>query len=117
MYQTDVRRIALMNRMTGKFTSLNEMLAWFKQSPELMSQVTYWHTLKPREAKLAPFPQDLHAGITGALQVKGINQLYTHQAESYQAVRQGKHIVTVTPTASGKTLCYNLPVLQGIIED
>jgi DEAD/DEAH box helicase domain-containing protein len=106
-----------MNRLTGKVSSMAEMIAWVKQTPELMSQVTHWHTLKPRDARMAPFPQDLHLGVIESLRAKGIDGLYSHQAASYEAVRQGKHIVTVTPTASGKTMCYNLPVLQGILEN
>ncbi|HXD80815.1 MAG TPA: DEAD/DEAH box helicase [Candidatus Acidoferrum sp.] len=52
-----------------------------------------------------------------ALAARGIQRLYTHQADAYRAVRQGRHLVVVTPTASGKTLCYNLPVLQRLLED
>lgn len=106
-----------MNRMTGRASSIAEMLEWIKEKPELMSQVTYWHTIPPREARVSDFPERLHPDIQEALRAKGIQQLYTHQADSFQTVRKGKHIVTVTPTASGKTLCYNLPVLQGMMEN
>jgi DEAD/DEAH box helicase domain-containing protein len=106
-----------MNRLTGKVSSMREMIEWVKQTPELMSQVTHWQTIKPRDAQMAPFPHDLHIGVIASLRAKGIEGLYSHQAASYEAVRQGKHIVTVTPTASGKTMCYNLPVLQGILEN
>jgi DEAD/DEAH box helicase domain-containing protein len=106
-----------MNRLTGKVSSIAEMIEWVKQTPDLMSQVTYWHTIKPRDPKMSPFPAGLHTGVIEALRSKGIDGLYTHQAASYEAVMQGKHIVTVTPTASGKTMCYNLPVLQGVLND
>jgi DEAD/DEAH box helicase domain-containing protein len=106
-----------MNRLTGKVSSMAEMIDWVKQTPDLMSQVTYWHTIKPRDAKMAPFPHGLNDGVIKALRDKGIDGLYTHQASSYEAVMQGKHIVAVTPTASGKTMCYNLPVLQGVLND
>ena len=106
-----------MNHLTNKVSSISEMLEWVKQTPEIMNQVTYWHTLQPKDAKLISFPLGLHPQIVVGLLGKGIEQLYTHQAESFQAVLDGHHIVTVTPTASGKTLCYNLPVLQGIIQD
>lgn len=106
-----------MNRLTGKVSSMAEMIDWVKTTPELMSQVTHWHTIQPRDPKLAPFPDGLHEGIIQALRDKGIDGLYTHQASSYEAVMQGKNIVTVTPTASGKTMCYNLPVLQGVLND
>ena len=51
-----------------------------------------------------------------ALQERGINALYTHQREAFDSVMEGNSIVAVTPTASGKTLCYNLPVIETIIE-
>jgi DEAD/DEAH box helicase domain-containing protein len=106
-----------MNPFTGKVDSMVEMIETFRQTPEIMSQVTYWHTIPPREPKLAPFPDGLHEGIRIALQHKHIHQLYTHQAQSFEEAIHGKHVVTVTPTASGKTWCYNLPVLQKILEN
>ncbi|MDR6549678.1 DEAD/DEAH box helicase [Paenibacillus qinlingensis] len=106
-----------MNPFTGKVSSMIEMIAGLRQTPEIMAQVTYWHTIPPRDPKLANFPEGLHEGICSALQHKNIGQLYTHQAESFRQVTAGNHVVTVTPTASGKTLCYNLPVLQKILEN
>ncbi|KRE93183.1 ATP-dependent helicase [Paenibacillus sp. Soil766] len=106
-----------MNPFTGKVSSMIEMIEGLRNSPEIMQQVTYWHTIPPRDPKLAEFPEGLHEGICVALQHKNIAQLYTHQAESFRQVTAGNHVVTVTPTASGKTLCYNLPVLQKILEN
>lgn len=63
------------------------------------------------------FPVDLHPRLVEALRIRGVERLYTHQREAYDAVRAGRHIVVVTPTASGKTLCYNLPVLDRILKD
>ena len=68
-----------------------------------------------REAQWADFPEWVHADLRAAYNAKGIRQLYTHQAETAQAVHSGKNVVIVTPTASGKTLCYNLPVLDAIL--
>ena len=68
-----------------------------------------------REAQWAEFPEWVHADLRAAYNAKGIRQLYTHQAETAQAVHSGKNVVIVTPTASGKTLCYNLPVLDAIL--
>lgn len=106
-----------MNPFTGKVSSMIEMIEGLRKSPEIMQQVTYWHTIPPRDPKLADFPEGLHEGICVALRHKNIGQLYTHQAESFRQVTAGNHVVTVTPTASGKTLCYNLPVLQKILEN
>jgi DEAD/DEAH box helicase domain-containing protein len=104
-----------MNRLTGKVASIDEMIALVKSTPELMSQVTYWHTIPPRDPIYDAFPAELHPILIAALKAKGIDKLYTHQAQSFREAMQGHHVVAVTPTASGKTLCYNLPVLQEIL--
>jgi DEAD/DEAH box helicase domain-containing protein len=70
-----------------------------------------------QEAAYAPFPEDLHPRLRAVLGGRGYERLYTHQREAYDAARAGRHIVVVTPTASGKTLCYNLPVLDLILKD
>ncbi|MGH9743907.1 MAG: DEAD/DEAH box helicase [Candidatus Acidiferrum sp.] len=70
-----------------------------------------------REAQWAEFPAWVHADLVAAYAAKGIRQLYTHQAIAAEAVHAGKNIVVVTPTASGKTLCYNLPILNSILEN
>ncbi|MCY9657383.1 MULTISPECIES: DEAD/DEAH box helicase [Paenibacillus] len=76
-----------------------------------------WHEVEPIEAKTRPMPESVDERIKGALTKRGIEQLYSHQATAYETIRQGENVVAVTPTASGKTLCYNLPVLQAIAED
>ena len=75
-----------------------------------------WETIEAREAQYAPFPEGLAPEIAEVLRGQGIEQLYTHQAEAFRRSMAGEHLVVVTPTASGKTLCYNLPVLQRLIE-
>jgi len=62
-------------------------------------------------------PEELHGTLRRALDSAGIRQLYTHQDEAYRTVRDGRSTAIVTPTASGKTLCYNLPVLQRMLEE
>lgn len=106
-----------MNPFTEKAESVEEWIGLLKSKRELMENVTYWHTQPARPARTVPLPSYIHPKLAEALRGKGISQLYTHQAASYQAVEQGKHVVTVTPTASGKTLCYNLPVLQTLLND
>jgi len=69
-----------------------------------------------REAQWADFPVWAYADLKAAYAGKGIRQLYSHQAAAADAVHSGKNIVVVTPTASGKTLCYNLPILNAILE-
>jgi DEAD/DEAH box helicase domain-containing protein len=68
-------------------------------------------------ARYADFPPGLHPKLTEVLEGRGYPGLYTHQREAYDAVQAGKSTVVVTPTASGKTLCYNLPVLDRILKD
>jgi DEAD/DEAH box helicase domain-containing protein len=68
-------------------------------------------------ATFAPFPEGTDDRLRGALAARGIEQLYTHQAEAFGHVLAGRNVVAVTPTASGKTLCYNGPVLDAILKD
>jgi DEAD/DEAH box helicase domain-containing protein len=79
--------------------------------------ITLDHVIPATAATFAPLPADLRSDLAAALATRGIESLYSHQADSYRAVRSGRHLVVVTPTASGKTLCYNLPVLQRLLED
>jgi DEAD/DEAH box helicase domain-containing protein len=70
-----------------------------------------------REAQWAEFPEWIRPELRAAYTAKGIRKLYTHQAAAAEAVHKGKNVVIVTPTASGKTLCYNLPILNAILAD
>src|SRR5207302_6785221 len=70
-----------------------------------------------REARLVPLPDDLHPRVRDALGAQGIEQLYTHQRAAWDAAARGEHVVVTTGTASGKTLAFNLPVLDAIARD
>jgi DEAD/DEAH box helicase domain-containing protein len=70
-----------------------------------------------REAKFRPVPAWVTSALSEAYRNKGIVELYSHQALTAQLVRDGKNAVVVTPTASGKTLCYNLPVLNAVLQN
>ncbi|MGD0300634.1 MAG: DEAD/DEAH box helicase [Bryobacteraceae bacterium] len=70
-----------------------------------------------REGEFADIPLNAAPVLRRALESRGIPRLYTHQAEAFEHCVAGKNVVVVTPTASGKTLCYNLPVFQRLIED
>ncbi|HLZ95273.1 MAG TPA: DEAD/DEAH box helicase [Candidatus Dormibacteraeota bacterium] len=83
----------------------------------LQGDITLDRLIPSSPAVFAPLPSDLKPELAAALRSRGIERLYSHQAEAYAAVRSGRHLVVVTPTASGKTLCYNLPVLQRLLED
>ena len=70
-----------------------------------------------REAKFRPIPGWVTSALSEGYRAKGIQELYSHQAVTAQLVHDGKNVVVVTPTASGKTLCYNLPVLNAVLEN
>jgi DEAD/DEAH box helicase domain-containing protein len=84
-------------------------------TPDL--HVTAVRRLPAVVAQLAPFPRALDSRLTRALQSRGIDQLYTHQADAIEHALGGRNVCVITPTASGKTLCYNAPVLNGILQD
>src|SRR5690349_25153876 len=83
---------------------------------EFSGDITLDHVIPASAADFVALPADLRQELVDALRRRGIDRLYSHQAEAYSAVRSGRHLVVVTPTASGKTLCYNLPVLQRLLE-
>ncbi|MBU9714843.1 DEAD/DEAH box helicase [Evansella tamaricis] len=96
--------------MFGK-RSLNDLIDDLKKD----EHIAHWHEMKEEPASTVPFPKSMDDRIIDALRKRGIEALYTHQGSSFQAVMDRKNIVAVTPTASGKTLCYNLPVVQRIL--
>ncbi|MGK2850775.1 MAG: DEAD/DEAH box helicase [Candidatus Limnocylindrales bacterium] len=93
------------------------VLARLLEEPSLARGIVHHAVIPPREATFAPMPSWLDPRIVAGLASRGIQQLYTHQAEAIGAVHDGQDVVVVTPTASGKTLCYALPALQAIAED
>ncbi len=84
---------------------------------DFQGEITLDHVIPEASATFSPLPMDLRPELVAALARRGVERLYSHQAEAYAAVRRGRHLVVVTPTASGKTLCYNLPVLQRLLEN
>jgi DEAD/DEAH box helicase domain-containing protein len=70
-----------------------------------------------RAARFAELPENLDPRLRAVLEKRGMERLYTHQRRAYDVAREGRSFVVVTPTASGKTLCYNLPVLDAILGD
>ena len=95
--------------------SLSALLTAWQTDPNIASNVAAWRTFPARLAQFAPFPDDLYPALADALRARGIGALYTHQAAVWQCARGGQHVVVVTGTASGKTLCYNLPVLDCLL--
>jgi DEAD/DEAH box helicase domain-containing protein len=87
------------------------------EEPSLGRGVLHHAVAPARDSVTAPFPDWLDPRIRAALAAREIDTLYTHQAEALEAVRAGRDVCVVTPTASGKSLCYELPVLQALTED
>jgi DEAD/DEAH box helicase domain-containing protein len=81
------------------------------------SPITAIRRQPARPANFVAMPSTVDARLGAVLAQRGIAQLYSHQAEAYERIAAGENIVIVTPTASGKTLCYNLPVLNALLED
>ncbi len=97
--------------------SLEQILDGLLRDEQFQETVTRWERIAPKPARYAPFPEWLDGRISAALRRRGIQQLYSHQSAALEATRAGKNIVVVTPTASGKTLCYDLPVIDAIAKD
>ncbi len=100
--------------------ALSRMLAEHEtalQTAEDDPHVTAVRKLEAVAARYAPFPDQLDHRLIAALKKRGIDQLYSHQAEAIGHALAGRHVVTITPTASGKTLCYNVPVMDAILSD
>ena len=79
--------------------------------------VTALRRFPSRPASLVPIPDSVDPRLVDALRARGVEALYSHQAQALEVLDKGGHAVVVTPTASGKTLCYNLPVLQALLAD
>lgn len=97
--------------------NLEQLLDTFKNDSGFMSCVTHWQTTPASEGRYADFPPELDMRIARALNKRGIYRFYSHQREAIELGLRHKDLVVVTPTASGKTYCYNMPVLQTILQD
>ena len=92
---------------------LNEL----KKYNKISSRFTDWRHISAKSGIYEEFPEWIEDKLVEILKEKGISKLYSHQAFALEFIRNKKNVVVVTPTASGKTLCYNLPVLDSILED
>ena len=105
-------------RMLAKRTGLAGAIARFEEwaaNPD--SPVRAIRHQPARSGEFIDFPEALAPALTQALTTRGIRQLFSHQSESFRHAVEGRNVVVVTPTASGKTLCYNLPVLNRLMAD
>jgi DEAD/DEAH box helicase domain-containing protein len=87
------------------------------EDPEIAPSIAHIEHEEAREAKWADLPGEIDPRLREALGKRGIHRLYTHQRDAWDLARSGRNYVVVTPTASGKTLCYNLPVAEILLRD
>jgi DEAD/DEAH box helicase domain-containing protein len=97
--------------------ALSDVLDAFRQDPTFMRCVTAWERIPARPARTALWPAGLDLRLTALMREQGIEQPYTHQAQAMAATLAGEHVVLSTATASGKTLAYNLPILNTLLND
>ncbi len=97
--------------------NVDQLIGRLKADSSFMECVTEWRTLPATEGRYTLLPESMDERLKEVLRARGIHRLYTHQAECYQLAQEKKDFVVVTPTASGKTLCYNLPVVSTILQN
>jgi len=96
---------------------LSQLLAQFKSNPQFSSNVAFWQDQEARSCHSLSFPDCMKAELVESLRVRGIHYLYAHQADSIQKITDGNNVVISTGTASGKSLCYQIPILNNILKD
>jgi DEAD/DEAH box helicase domain-containing protein len=108
---------SLAPRSDSGLDSVQEILGTLVARYRRDEVLTAVRQIPAREAKFRPIPGWVTSALSEAYRAKGIQELYSHQALTAELVHDGKNVVVVTPTASGKTLCYNLPVLNAVLEN
>jgi len=92
------------------------VLEKIRHHPYMRRNIVYVHQILSQEAKERDFPEGIEPKLVEVLKQRGIARLWSHQAEAMQRILERKNVVVVTPTASGKTLCYNLPVIDELLK-
>src|SRR5271169_2400371 len=108
---------ALAPRSSTTLDTVHDILGTLVARYRTDEVLTCLRQIPAREAVFRPMPEWVSRELSDAYLAKGIKELYSHQAATAELVHSGKNFVVVTPTASGKTLCYNLPVLNAVLEN
>jgi DEAD/DEAH box helicase domain-containing protein len=95
--------------------NLRSLLSHWRAEPSVAENISAWEEFPARPANTSTFPINLHPALAQALIWEGISSLYTHQSSSWQHAQAGRHVLITAGTASGKSLCYNLPILDGLL--
>src|SRR2546422_3971355 len=109
--------LAVRPSLAAGLTEVHDIVEQLPTRESTGEVLTALRHLPAREAQWAPMPAWVRPELIAAYRAKGIEQLSTHRAAAGEAIRAGRSVVVVTPTASGKTICYNLPVLNAVLED
>jgi len=91
---------------------LQAILERWRGEPGVWRSIVLEHQVEPKSSSTQPLPGKLAPDLADALRRRGIDRLYAHQAQAFDLALTGKDVVIATPTASGKSLCYNLPILD-----
>ncbi len=97
--------------------SLSGLLERWKNDPTISGSIVRWENIPARPARYADFPPEMHPALAQALAGQGIRRLYVHQAAVWEKLLSRENVVVATGTASGKSLCYHLPVLNSALKD
>ena len=98
-------------------TGLESVLESWSNSGRMQGWLASSHRVAPHQAVIQPIPDWTHPALREALKPRGVHQLYSHQRKAVDAASRSQHVVVATPTASGKSLCFHLPVLQALLDD
>ncbi len=96
--------------------NMDQLIDALQRDADFMRNVSLWKQIPAQPARFSPFPESLDPRLLRALEKHGVKRLYSHQSRAIELILQGNNTVIVTPTASGKTLCYNVPVLQKVLQ-
>ena len=97
--------------------NLLQLIEFLGSNSDFHRNVTTWKTIPAQEAHYCDFPESVPEKIKDIFVARGISRLYTHQASAFEEINAGRNVVIVTPTASGKTLTYNLPILTALSQN
>jgi DEAD/DEAH box helicase domain-containing protein len=97
--------------------NIDQIIKNWEEDPEIGANLACWVRTPPKAADFANFPLGLEPVLVQNLRIEGIEALFSHQAKAFELLNQGENLVIATGTASGKTLCYNLPVLDTLLKD
>ena len=110
-------RGAARSGLLGGRLDVHAFLDYLQYVPWYKDQLVHRESIPARAAEYGELETPLHPRLTAALAEQGIDALYTHQAEAINHVRRGENVIVATPAASGKSLCYQLPVVEALMED